>query len=76
MHTSAPHAARYALPAADQDTRVSLEAAHAEWKRHRFDDHGAPLVQLIPQPEVSDSGWGDLLAEPLLDMLSGGGTTP
>jgi hypothetical protein len=28
------------------------------------------MVQLIPIPEVGDSGWGDLLAEPLLDMLT------
>jgi hypothetical protein len=60
-------------PAADQATRVSLEVAHAEWKRHRFDDRGAPLVQLIPQPEVSESGFGDFAADSILDMLTSGG---
>jgi hypothetical protein len=59
-------------PAADQATRTSLEAAHAEWKRHRFDDRGAPLVQLIPQPEVSESGFGDFAADSILDMLTDG----
>jgi hypothetical protein len=38
----------------------------------RTPNGSAPLVELIPQPEVSESGFGDLLAEPLLDMLSGG----
>jgi hypothetical protein len=57
-------------PAADPATRLSLAAAHAEWKRHRFDDSRAPLVQLIPQPQVSESGFGDFAADSILDMLT------
>lgn len=42
-----------------------LAAVHAKAQAQRFD-----LVQLIPQPEVSESDWGYLLAEPLLEMLT------
>jgi hypothetical protein len=62
-HGVAGMTALAALHAADQVTRMSLEAAHEEWKRHRFDDRGAPLVHLIPQPEVSESGFGDFAAD-------------
>jgi hypothetical protein len=46
-----------------------LADAHAKAQAARFAAN-PQMVQLIPLPEVSDSGWGDLLAEPLLDMLT------
>jgi hypothetical protein len=68
MHAATPISP---LPA-DPATRTSLEAAHAEWKRHRFTDDGMPrLVPLLPTPEVSDSGFGDFAADSILDMLTG-----
>jgi hypothetical protein len=52
------------------DTRAHLETRTCMADVHQ---RVQPLVQLIPQPEVEDSDWGDLLAEPLLDMLTGAG---
>jgi hypothetical protein len=46
-----------------------LHDAYAKAQPARFAAEPS-MVQLIPIPETSDSGWGDLLAEPLLDMLT------
>jgi hypothetical protein len=50
--------------------RAFLADLHDRVQPARFAQQPPSLVHLIPQPEVSDSGWGDLLAEPLLDMLT------
>jgi hypothetical protein len=46
-----------------------LHDAYLKAQPARFAEY-PQMVQLIPIPETSDSGWGDLLAEPLLDMLT------
>jgi hypothetical protein len=53
------------------DPQFFLRDLHAKAQAARFAAN-PQMVQLIPLPEVSDSGWGDLLAEPLLDMLTEG----
>jgi hypothetical protein len=52
-------------------TEEFLDLEYERAQPARFAAEPPSMVHLIPQPQVTDSGWGDLLAEPLLDMLTG-----
>jgi hypothetical protein len=48
--------------------RELLAQAHERAQRQRFEPE--TMVQLVPICETRESGFGDLLAEPLLEMLT------